>query len=148
MFTAPYSRLCRAAEDAPPHLHFQADDAFAFVASHGLAVRALGVTTDNAAAAHAAAVAGGGRSVAGPLDLGGGCGLAEVQLYGDVVLRLISGCSAAPAGFLPGYVAVDAPERCFGLTRLDHAARRPPKQSRLARRAGARLPSVSTHPAL
>lgn len=47
--------------------------------------------------------------------------IAEVKLYGDVVLRYVSGAFAGP--FLAGgYEPVtDAPRLCYGLQRLDHA---------------------------
>jgi 4-hydroxyphenylpyruvate dioxygenase len=45
--------------------------------------------------------------------------VAEVQLYGDVVLRFVSGDYAGV--HLPGYTAVDAKQNvCYGLRRMDH----------------------------
>jgi hypothetical protein len=72
-------------------------------------------------------VSHGGVGVLPPTRLRDGCSVvAELVLYGDVVLRLLSRPqSPAQPGdpFLPGYQCVapagDAP-RCFGLARLDH----------------------------
>jgi 4-hydroxyphenylpyruvate dioxygenase len=77
-----------------------------------------------------AALAEGGVCVFPPATLSDGVtALAELTLYGDVVLRLVSRPSNGGGGgrgsgglFLPGYVPVDSagPPRCFGLRRLDH----------------------------
>ena len=45
--------------------------------------------------------------------------LSEVKLYGDVVLRYISGNYSGR--FIPGYENVEGPEVSIGLERLDHA---------------------------
>jgi 4-hydroxyphenylpyruvate dioxygenase len=110
-------------------------------------VRAVALRVADASAAHAAAVAHGARSVLPPTLLGDAGAdtsrrvtLAEVALYGDVVLRFVTRPSDAPsapsantpsdapsAPFLPGYAPVPPPAgpaapppRCYGLTRLDH----------------------------
>ena len=76
----------------------------AFVDKHGLGVRAVGVTVDDAKQAYEASVANGGRGVLPPTDLGGGVVIAEVSLYGDVVLRYVSGVDDdAKKTFLPKY---------------------------------------------
>lgn len=111
-------------------------------------MRAVALRCADAAAAHAACVAGGAASLLPPTPLrdasGAACVMAEVCLYGDVALRLISrpedaaagsndasmpqtdpalGCVPTPDVLLPGYArcADDYPRRCFGLRRLDHA---------------------------
>lgn len=123
-------------------------EASRFASAHGLAVRAVCLLVEDAAAAHAAALAGGGVSLVAPTPLSGGGGvLCELALYGDVALRLVSGVAPAAAGagagfggsppspappFLPGYVAPPpgsalasaaawGPAGGFGLVRLDHA---------------------------
>lgn len=53
------------------------------------------------------------------------CVISEVQAYGDVVLRFVSGSSGGP--FLPGYEAVDGPQHTFGLQRLDHCVCNAPR---------------------
>ena len=118
------------------------DAARDFFAAHGLGVRAVALRVADAAAAHAACVAGGAASLLAPTARcdasGAACTLAEVVLYGDVALRLVSrpedaaaaatvdpalGCVPTPDVVLPGYAAcaADYPPRCFGLRRLDHA---------------------------
>ena len=76
----------------------------AFVDKHGLGVRAVGVTVDDAKQAYEASVANGGRGVLPPTDLGGGVVITEVSLYGDVVLQYVSGVDDdAKKTFLPKY---------------------------------------------
>jgi 4-hydroxyphenylpyruvate dioxygenase len=41
-FTAPYSRKCASVSEGVPLRHYSPDAAYEFVASHGLAVRAVG----------------------------------------------------------------------------------------------------------
>lgn len=131
VFTAPYSRACAAAapSSAEPLPGFDQQAAFDFIISHGLAVRAVGLLVDDAAAAYEASVANGATAVRPPTLLreepdGGSSSAAavvsEVGLYGDVVLRYVSGQWQAP--FLPGYASTpDEPAICYGLQRLDHA---------------------------
>ena len=133
-FTAPLAATAdRAAVPPPPLPWYDADAAHAFLRRHGLAVRAVGVEVADARAAFDAAVAGGARPVAPPAELrdaGGAAAatVAEVELYGDVVLRLVSGPYLADHAYLPGYAAEPAradangaPPPDFGLRRLDHA---------------------------
>jgi len=193
-FTAPYSRRAAAlaaeaaaraggagaagggpsalaAASAPPPCvplpHYSQQAALDFVAAHGMAVRALGVEVDDAAAAFAASVVGGAIAVLPPTPLfappsgDGGKGkdspppaplqtIAEVVLYGDVVLRFVSAGTGAgdsngdnksgpalssssllapppppPPVFLAGWqpvAACDAPAVLdYGIERLDHA---------------------------
>ena len=61
-----------------------------------------------------------------PTDLGGGVVIAEVSLYGDVVLRYVSGVDDdAKKTFLPKYADARPPSTAapltYGLRRLDHA---------------------------
>jgi 4-hydroxyphenylpyruvate dioxygenase len=148
-----------AAAPRVPLPHYDQQAALDFVAAHGLAVRALGIEVDDAAEAFAASVAGGAVPVLPPTPLcdfgnekenGDGASsplpvqtIAEVVLYGDVVLRFVSS-PAGPAGgggggggaggakeqapspvFLGGWQPVplsDAPARLdYGIERLDHA---------------------------
>lgn len=135
VFTAPAALPPDAAASesarAPPG--FEREEALAFVRAHGTAVRAIGLEVDDCAAAYAACLANGGRAVRAPRRAAradGGAGEvehAEVELYGDVVLRLLS----APAGgaddrlrLLGGYCAQPQPLRPPGqiapLLRVDH----------------------------
>ena len=128
--TAPYSTTAPSPPATGPPCPYPAYDrptAHAFVAAHGLAVRAVGVVVEDAAAAFAAAVAGGAVGACPPTP--SPCGTqttAAVELYGNVLLRFVSGDTAS-APFLAGYVPEpDAPaaatgEGTLGLRRLDHA---------------------------
>ncbi|KAG8469064.1 hypothetical protein KFE25_007582 [Diacronema lutheri] len=150
VFTAPSAHepdeRTAARARAPPG--FARADALRFVGAHGTAVRAIGLEVDNCARAYAACVAHGGRPARAPARMartGNGMGeveYAEVELYGDVVLRLLSSaeraaerdmphdddgmCDEAHAlRLLPGYCATAAaPERAVGsiapLLRVDH----------------------------
>lgn len=124
-FTAPYGDACAAAAPADAHGKvplpgYDRQRARDFIARHGLAVRAVGVEVEDAREAFARATANGAVAVLAPAELGGGAAVAEVKLYGDVVMRLVSG---VPPGteFLPGYEPLDTPPLSFGIERLDHA---------------------------
>ncbi|GBF87494.1 carbamoyl-phosphate synthase large subunit, chloroplastic-like protein [Raphidocelis subcapitata] len=104
-FTAPYSRVApRSADGPPPPLPgYSQQAAYDFLNKHGLAVRAVGVLVADAADAYAKATASGGVGVLPPARLedceggaGGGAVVSEVKLYGDVVLRFVSGDYATP----------------------------------------------------
>ncbi|KAL9253235.1 4-hydroxyphenylpyruvate dioxygenase-like protein [Drosera capensis] len=103
-----------------------------FTATHGLAVRAIAIEVSDAELAFSVAVANGARPSSAPIELGGGrVTIAEVELYGDVVLRFVS--YRNPSGldqssddpgewFLPGFVKVEGVDEVdFGIRRLDHA---------------------------
>ncbi|MEW5303742.1 MAG: hypothetical protein WDW36_006402 [Sanguina aurantia] len=124
-FTAPYSKKAATATPSTPFQHYSTDAAYSFINSHGLAVRAVGVVVDDARLAYEIAVKHGGKSVLEPLVLeekadGGSLTVAEVALYGDVVLRFVSGSFTGP--FMPMFQNVDATgEETLGIQRLDHA---------------------------
>lgn len=130
-FTAPYSRKCAAAapSSSEPLPDYDQQQAFEFICTHGLAARAVGLQVGDAAQAYEVSVANGAKGVRPPTKLedGGGCAVvSEVLLYGDVVLRYISGKWEGP--YLPGYTATpDEPQICYGLHRLDHAVGNVPK---------------------
>ncbi|EFN58665.1 hypothetical protein CHLNCDRAFT_20078 [Chlorella variabilis] len=123
-FTAPYSTQTDKSGSSPPAAYDQ-DAAYAFLKKHGMAVRAFGILVDDAAEAYRIATAHGGVGVAPPTtrtDAASGTSLtwSEVQLYGDCVLRFVSG--DYEGAFIPGYQPVeDAPQVSYGLQRLDHA---------------------------
>ena len=95
--------------DAPiPLPNFNVEKAHAFFQKHGLAARAIGIEVVDAKAAFEASVANGATPVLEPSFLptcpaqlkannnsssnsnSSGCYIAEVELYGDVVLRYVS----------------------------------------------------------
>ncbi|XP_074578831.1 4-hydroxyphenylpyruvate dioxygenase [Curcuma longa] len=109
---------------------FDAEVARKFSIDHGLAVRAIAVEVGDAAEAFRVSVARGARPAFPPVDLGEGFALAEVEIYGDVVLRYISCPKVAPSSpklpaFLPGFEDIEefeaTPRPTYGLRRLDHA---------------------------
>nr|CAG25475.1 putative p-hydroxyphenylpyruvate dioxygenase [Zea mays] len=120
LFTAPYAHGADAATAALPS--FSAAAARRFAADHGLAVRAVALRVADAEEAFRTSVAAGARPAFGPVDLGRGFRLAEVELYGDVVLRYVSypdGAAGEP--FLPGFEGVASPGAAdYGLSRFDH----------------------------
>nr|XP_051194655.1 4-hydroxyphenylpyruvate dioxygenase isoform X2 [Lolium perenne] len=139
LFTAPYSPPPDEAASASASASatasipsFSAPAARTFAAAHGLAVRAVGLRVADAAEAFRASVAGGARPAFAPADLTHGYTLAEVELYGDVVLRFISYPDNAEPNppFLPGFEAVNTPGAVdYGLTRFDHVVGNVPEMA-------------------
>jgi len=139
--------------DAPvPLPGFDVDTAHAFFQKHGLAARAIGVQVADATKAFEVSVARGAVPVLEPTTLGAckaqrqayasnGCTVAEVELYGDVVLRYLSfpdesttttttatstaqanGSDARPQPFLPHLAPFEGGAReSYGIYRIDHA---------------------------
>lgn len=161
VLTAPLSRAARTANaaasagagtsnvkfDAPdPFPGFDVEGAHDFIARHGMAVRAVGVEVEDAGDAFEAAIANGAVAVLAPTEvpshnsegLGVGCKIAEVQLYGDVVLRLLSfdaastqvdsapqeenDATAKSVPFLPNLAPMQGKRfgETYGLQRIDH----------------------------
>jgi len=153
LFTAPYSQQVSSQQstetastekfDAPSPLPgFVAAEAHTLFAKHGLAARAIALEVKSASDAFHAAVGRGAKPVveptlmpacAGQTKLVGGempgCELAEVELYGDVVLRFLSFSEKSDkeleAGlrlpFLPHLSPTGKKRKSFGLRRIDHA---------------------------
>jgi 4-hydroxyphenylpyruvate dioxygenase len=153
LLTAPYSLAMSSADlsstqpstqvdDAPnPLPNFSAASAHQFFAKHGMAARAVGLEVKDAAAAFERSVRNGARPVLEPTFVPTchgqqkkgqttlGCSIAEVALYGDVVLRYLSfpddeSTSSSKMPFLPHLAPVEgkmAERKTFGLRRIDHA---------------------------
>ena len=122
LFSAPYARHCTHAATATVP-SFSADTARRFTADHGLAVRALAVRVADAAEAFSASVKAGARPAFAPVELGHGFVMAEVELFGDTVLRFVSYPAGTDVTFMPGFENVassGSPD--LGLTRFDHIA--------------------------
>mmetsp|Transcript_70239 Transcript_70239/g.222696 ORF Transcript_70239/g.222696 Transcript_70239/m.222696 type:complete len:445 (+) Transcript_70239:477-1811(+) len=125
-FTSPYGRRCPelVEHSVRPHPGFRQDEAQRFVVEHGLAARAIGILVGDCAAAYKAMTANGMAGVLEPAVFNG-AGLegeqlvAEVALYGDVVLRLVED-RGFKGSFLGGYESVDTPPLSYGLQRMDH----------------------------
>jgi len=126
LFSAPYSpsislSLPSSTASIPT---FSASTCFSFCASHGLAVRAIAVEVDDAELAFKVSVNHGALPSSPPVVLENGVKLAEVRLFGDVVLRYVSYNNPNPL-FLPGFESLlDESSNSsldFGIRRLDHA---------------------------
>lgn len=112
VFTAPYALETEKAPDAKfPLPGFDMAFAHKFTQTHGLAVRALGIEVGDAKIAYEESVKNGGVGVLAPKTLtdaatGKSIVLSEVKLYGDVVIRWVSGDFDGP--FVPGYETVES----------------------------------------
>jgi 4-hydroxyphenylpyruvate dioxygenase len=123
-FTAPYSSKIDQSTTKMPHPGYKSSEARAFIESHGLAVRAVGISVSDAAEAFHISVANGAVPVLKPQLLtdeskGGKVLISEVKLYGDVVLRYISK-QGYTGPMLPNYEEVVSLPLTYGLVRLDH----------------------------
>jgi len=150
LITAPYSKAvaCLSTEsedegDAAPLClpSFSVNGAHTFFQKHGLAARAIGLEVVNAKSAFDNAVKRGAKVIFEPTfvstclgqrDAGvtsTGCTMAEILLYGDVVLRFISfkeqeSTSKLRVPFLPHLSPVRgkiAEKKSYGIYRIDHA---------------------------
>lgn len=134
LFTAPYSPSIAAAENltsaAIPTFNYSACRSFS--AAHGLAVRSIAIEVEDAELAFSTSVAHGAKPSSPAINLDDRAVIAEVQLYGDVVLRYISYKNPNPpentnhpdSWFLPGFESMDEGSVFpvdFGIRRLDHA---------------------------
>ncbi|XP_057441351.1 4-hydroxyphenylpyruvate dioxygenase [Lotus japonicus] len=135
LFSAPYSPKISLPSTASIPT-FSASTCFAFSAAHGLAVRAVAVEVADAVQAFSASINHGAIPVSPPVLLDNRMKLAEVQLYGDVVLRYVSYNDPTRVSdpdptnwFLPGFEPVEeaSPVLDYGIRRLDHAVGNVPK---------------------
>ncbi|KAL3770645.1 hypothetical protein ACHAWU_004344 [Discostella pseudostelligera] len=122
---------------------YDVNSAHEFYSKHGLAVRAVGVEVKDARMAYECAVKNGAVGVLEPTSIPNlnkeqtniqDCQIAEVSLYGDVVLRFVSfdrsgsnnsitSNSNQRTPFLPNlspYPSYKSSKPTYGLTRLDH----------------------------
>ncbi|KAJ4821452.1 4-hydroxyphenylpyruvate dioxygenase [Rhynchospora pubera] len=126
LFTAPYGAgaVGFAGGGVAAIPSFDADVCRKFFVDHGLAVRAIAIQVENATEAFEVSVANGAIPSFAPRQLSEGFTMAEISLYGDVVLRFISlpkdNTQNSPS-FLPGFEDVSPAFSDFGLKRLDHA---------------------------
>ena len=126
-----------------PFPGYDINDAHEFYAKHGLAVRAVGIEVEDAVKAYAAAVDNGAHGSMEPTvipsfydkDNMKECRVAEVKLYGDVVLRFVSfhgsnekesnvsETSGQRTPFLPHlapYPSYKSSKPNYGLSKIDH----------------------------
>ena len=157
LLTAPYSRqvvserstTSSGFDSTNPEREFEAPNsipgfepsaAHLFFAKHGLAARAIGLEVNSASESFRKSVERGALPVVEPTfvpacsgqkKLAGedtpGCEIAEVELYGDVVLRFVSFAQNKEEGqdsvlpFLPHLSPTGRQRPSFGLQRIDHA---------------------------
>ena len=128
LFTAPYNASsCPAAgPNAECFPGFKPETAHTFCLQHGLGVRAIAIEVSDVAASYASMMGSGGLGVLPPRTVRDSRGrgtmdIAEVSLYGDVVLRLVSTVGFTGA-FLPNFEDVQRrrPDGGYGITRFDH----------------------------
>uniref|UniRef100_K3WDR9 4-hydroxyphenylpyruvate dioxygenase n=1 Tax=Globisporangium ultimum (strain ATCC 200006 / CBS 805.95 / DAOM BR144) TaxID=431595 RepID=K3WDR9_GLOUD len=132
VFTAPYAlETEKAADSKSPLPGFDMKFAHEFTQKHGLAVRALGIKVADAKEAYEISVKNGAVGVLEPKALtdkvsGKSTVMSEVKLYGDVVIRWMSGDFDGP--FVPGYEEVESgPDLSIGIDRFDHCVGNVPK---------------------
>jgi len=150
LITAPYStQVSTSSGSSPPGVTFDSTDPLPsfsiehshdFFRKHGLGVKAVGVEVVDAKQAFDNSVSNGAIPVLEPTfipacagylkDLGDedkdghGCTIAEVELYGDVVLRYISfpkKKSSSTLPFLPHLAPHSSKKKSYGIKRIDHA---------------------------
>ena len=126
VFTAPYFT------DAPtpkveyhdPFPDYNRQDALNFIAHHGMGVKVLSLTVDDAKVAFEECLKNGGKAATQPTTLTDEFGTvvySEVQYFEDVKMRFIQGTESYKGPFIPGYVAAtNGPDVSFGLFRVDH----------------------------
>jgi 4-hydroxyphenylpyruvate dioxygenase len=128
VFTAAYHSVDKEAGANTPFPGYNPSKASAFFAKHGLAGYAIAWTVENVQETFDTMVANGGRPVLAPVTVTdvnperGSCVLAEVSLYGDVVIRLVDARNFT-GNFLPNYQDVVAPGTKlgkYGIDRIDH----------------------------
>ena len=136
VFTAPYHMNHEVEKNneikSIPHPNYSQEFAFEFIKNHGLAVRAVGILVKDAKIAHDISVSNGAISVLPPTELydekkSSVMLISEIRLYGDTVIRWISGNSNC--NFLPNYKELSTSEvnLSLGLLRVDHIVGNVPK---------------------
>jgi len=132
VFTAPY--FTEAPPPNKPMFNFLSfpdlnrQAVLDFVAQHGIAVRAIGLLVTDATVAYEEAIKSGATSVQRPTlltdkeDSSSTLAYAEIQYYGDVVLRLVERkhYKAVGSAFMPGFQRVDGGDANYGIRRFDH----------------------------
>lgn len=130
LFTAPYSISSSLSSTSSPLPGFDCSVATDFFTKHGLGVRAVCIEVEDVYKAYETIMLNKGKSVLPPQQIydhdksKGYIDLAEVSLYGDVVLRLINS-SGFKGNFIPNFNDIktcnlDKLENSYGLTRFDH----------------------------
>jgi 4-hydroxyphenylpyruvate dioxygenase len=128
VFTAPYHAVDNPRKEESPFPGYVAKKAASFVTKHGLAAYAIGIDVEDVQKTFETMIENGGKAVMAPIIVKdtnpekGYCSMAEVSLYGDVVIRLIDRREYKGV-FLPNYEDVVAPGTKlgkYGIEKLDH----------------------------
>lgn len=122
LFSAPYNNLNSTKEGIIPGFH--SDTATLFCQKHGLGVRAIAIEVDDVYTSYNTMIQNGGKSNLLPQcirDSDGYIDIAEIFLYGDVVLRLINSKNYNGI-FLPKFSPVSSSKKTstYGIERFDH----------------------------
>ncbi|KAG2324052.1 hypothetical protein Bca52824_006780 [Brassica carinata] len=124
LFTASYSPSLSPTNTATASIpSFDHESYRSFFSSHGLGVRAVAVEVEDAESAFSISVSNGAVPSSPPIVLNDAVTIAEVKLYGDVVLRYVS-YKAVTSVFLPRFETVEDTSSFpldYGIRRLDHA---------------------------
>lgn len=128
VFTAAYHAVDHPAKEHVPFPGYSAKKAAAFTTKHGLAVYAIGIDVEDVPKTFETMVTNGGIPVLEPVVVKdtnpekGSAVMAEISLYGDVVIRLID-AREYKGNFLPNYEDV-VPRGTklgkYGIDRVDH----------------------------
>jgi 4-hydroxyphenylpyruvate dioxygenase len=139
IFTAPLSQTTSLSTSAiVPFPSYNKDIAKEFIIQHGFGVKAVGIEVEDVISSFNAMIENGGQPVVHPHDVQDNFGrgfmsYAEVQLYGDVCLRLIDKKSFT-GSFLPNFQDIeviprpilfssesrDITDGTYGFMRFDH----------------------------
>ncbi len=135
VFTTPYPCALdntseRVGDQSPCWPGFNSQFAESFIGKHGLAVRAIGLEVDDVVLAYNTIIANGGRPILPPTRVNhtmcSFADIAEISLYGDVVMRLIN-ADNCKQNFLPGFEdevvksnSINANSGMFKLEKFDH----------------------------
>lgn len=133
VFTAPYHINQDVKKVSKvPYPSYSQDEAFEFIKSHGLAVKAVGILVKDAKEAHDISVSNGAISVLLPTELfdektNSSMIISEIKLYGDTVIRWVSG--NYNGSYLPNYTEIPDNDvnLHLGLLRVDHIVGNVPK---------------------
>jgi len=124
VFTAPYNNPEDQEGTFMPQPNYDQANAHKFISKHGLAIRTVGISCECAKIAYETSVANGAKGVLPATVLtdkvtGKTVTISEIELLGDGVLRFVSG-DYADVPYLPNYDAMEGPDFCYGITRVDH----------------------------
>jgi len=128
VFTAPYHAVENAHKETSPFPGYDPKRAASFVTKHGLAAYAIGIDVEDVQKTYDTMVLNGGISVLEPVTVKdanpekGFATMAEIRLYGDVVIRLVDRRDYK-GQFLPNYEDVAAPGTKLGkydISKIDH----------------------------